>query len=56
MHARPRWFGRGHHSGFKAKAVDVVLGLVYSGGWPGVVTHALGWQGEGIVMCTAPLA
>ncbi len=46
MHARPRWFGRGQHSGFRAKAVDVMLGLLYSGGWPGVVTHALGLQGE----------
>ena len=46
MNARPRWFGRGQHSGFKAKSVDVVLGLLYSGGWPGVITHALGLQGE----------
>jgi predicted MPP superfamily phosphohydrolase len=46
MNARPRWFGRGQHSGFRTKAVDVVLGLLYSGGWPGVVTHALGLQGE----------
>jgi predicted MPP superfamily phosphohydrolase len=28
------------------KAQDFLLGLLYSGGWPGVVTHALGWQGE----------
>lgn len=46
MHARPRWFGRGRHFGFKQKAVDVLLGVLYSGGWPGVVTHALGLQGE----------
>ena len=46
MNARPRWFGRGQHSGFRAKAVDVILGLLYSGGWPGVITHALGLQGE----------
>jgi predicted MPP superfamily phosphohydrolase len=46
MSARPRWFGRGQHSGFKTKAVDVILGVLYSGGWPGVVTHALGLQGE----------
>src|SRR5687767_4121796 len=46
MNARPRWFGRGQHSGFRTKAVDVILGILYSGGWPGVVTHALGLQGE----------
>lgn len=46
MSAPPRWFGRGQHSGFRTKAVDVILGILYSGGWPGVVTHALGLQGE----------
>ena len=46
MSARPRWFGRGQHMGFKTKAVDVILGFLYSGGWPGVVTHAIGLQGE----------
>ena len=46
MNARPRWFGRGQHSGFREKSVDVILGLLYSGGWPGVITHALGLQGE----------
>ena len=46
MNARPRWFGRGQHSGFREKSVDVILGLLYSGGWPGAITHALGLQGE----------
>ena len=46
MHARPRWFGRGQHMGFRVKAVDVILGFLYSGGWPGVVTHAIGLQGQ----------
>jgi predicted MPP superfamily phosphohydrolase len=46
MSARPRWFGRGQHMGFKTKAVDVILGFLYSGGWPGVVTHAIGLQGD----------
>lgn len=32
--------------GFRTKAVDVILGFLYSGGWPGVVTHAIGLQGE----------
>lgn len=32
--------------GFKTKAVDVILGFLYSGGWPGLVTHAIGLQGE----------
>ena len=42
----PRRWGRANYSGFRQKSVDYLLGLLYSGGWPGVVTHALGWQGE----------
>jgi uncharacterized protein len=42
----PRRWGRANYSGFRTKATDFLLGLLYSGGWPGVVTHALGWQGE----------
>jgi uncharacterized protein len=45
MQYRPRWFGRARHANFKKKAVDVVLGLLYSGGWPAVVTRALGYHG-----------
>ena len=42
----PRWFGRARHAGFKKKAIDLTLGLLYSGGWPAVVTRAAGLQGE----------
>jgi uncharacterized protein len=41
----PRWFGRARHAGFRQKAVDVTLGLLYSGGWPAVITRAIGLQG-----------
>lgn len=41
----PRWFGRARHAGWKKKAVDVALGLVYVGGWPAIVTRAIGLQG-----------
>lgn len=44
--AGPRWFGRARHAGFRKKAVDVVLGLLYMGGWPAVLTRAIGLQGE----------
>lgn len=42
---RPRKFGRARHAGFKQKSVDLVLGYLYAGGWPAVVTNALGLQG-----------
>jgi len=42
---RPRWFGRARHANFKKKAIDVTLGLLYSGGWPAVITRAIGLQG-----------
>ena len=43
---RPRWFGRAQHAGFRQKAVDLTLGLLYMGGWPAVITRAVGLQGE----------
>jgi predicted MPP superfamily phosphohydrolase len=42
---RPRWFGRARHANFKKKAIDVTLGLLYSGGWPAAITRAIGLQG-----------
>lgn len=42
---KPRWFGRARHANFRKKAIDVTLGLLYSGGWPAVVTRAIGLQG-----------
>ena len=42
---KPRKFGRARHAGFKQKAVDLVLGVVYAGGWPAIVTNAVGLQG-----------
>jgi uncharacterized protein len=42
---RPRWFGRALHANWKKKAIDVGLGLLYRGGWPAVVTRAVGLQG-----------
>ena len=41
----PRWFGRARHANFKKKAIDVTLGLLYAGGWPAVITRAIGLQG-----------
>ena len=41
----PRWFGRARHASFRQKAMDVTLGLLYSGGWPAVITRAIGLQG-----------
>lgn len=43
---KPRWFGRARHAGLRAKAVDVTLGLLYSGGWPAFITRAIGLQGR----------
>ncbi len=45
MSSRPRWFGRARHAGFRKKAIDVTLGLLYSGGWPAAITRAIGLQG-----------
>jgi uncharacterized protein len=42
---RPRWFGRARHAGVRKKAVDVIIGLLFRGGWPAVVNRALGLQG-----------
>ena len=44
--SRPRKFGRATRAGLKQKAVDLVLGVVYAGGWPAVLTNAVGLQGE----------
>lgn len=41
-----RWFGRARHANFKKKFVDVTLGLLYAGGWPAVITRAIGLQGN----------
>ena len=46
MTRSPRWFGRAQHAGFRKKAVDVALGLLYAGGWPALITRAVGLQGE----------
>jgi len=43
---RARWFGRARHASFRKKAIDVTLGLLYSGGWPALITRAIGLQGE----------
>lgn len=43
---RAKWFGRARHANFTKKAIDVALGLLYSGGWPATITHAIGLQGE----------
>jgi uncharacterized protein len=43
---KPRKFGRARHAGARQKGVDLVLGILYSGGWPAMVTNALGLQGE----------
>jgi uncharacterized protein len=42
---RPRWFGRARHAGIRKKAVDVLLGLLFRGGWPAMLNRALGLQG-----------
>ncbi|HEU4994816.1 MAG TPA: metallophosphoesterase [Gemmatimonadaceae bacterium] len=44
--AGPRWWGRARHAGVRKKAIDVALGLVYTGGWPAVITRAIGLQGD----------
>jgi predicted MPP superfamily phosphohydrolase len=41
----PRKFGRARHASFKHKAVDFALGVLYAGGWPAVITRAIGLQG-----------
>jgi hypothetical protein len=44
--AAPRWFGRARHASFRKRAVDVALGLLYAGGWPAMITQAIGLQGN----------
>ena len=46
MSRRPRKFGRARNKSFKRKAVDFTLGVLYAGGWPAIVTHAIGLQGK----------
>ena len=45
MQRRPRWFGRARHAGFRKKLVDATLGILYTGGWPALLTRAAGLQG-----------
>ena len=45
MQRRPRWFGRARHAGFRKKLIDATLGILYSGGWPALITRAVGLQG-----------
>lgn len=42
---RARWFGRARHASLRKKTIDVTLGLLYAGGWPAVITRAIGLQG-----------
>ena len=41
----PRWFGRAQHAGFRKKAIDVLIGSLFLGGWPAVIARAFGLQG-----------
>ena len=43
--SRPRKFGRARHAGLKQKGVDLLLGVLYAGGWPAHLTNAIGLQG-----------
>ena len=45
MARKPRRFGRARTATLKRKAVDFALGVLYAGGWPAVVTRAVGLQG-----------
>jgi predicted MPP superfamily phosphohydrolase len=42
---KARKFGRARHATFQKKAVDFALGVLYAGGWPAIVTRAMGLQG-----------
>jgi predicted MPP superfamily phosphohydrolase len=44
--SRPRWFGRARHASIRKKAADVVIGVLFRGGWTATITHALGLQGK----------
>jgi predicted MPP superfamily phosphohydrolase len=46
MARKPRKFGRARNATFKKKAVDFALGVLYAGGWPAVLTRAVGLQGK----------
>jgi hypothetical protein len=41
----PRKFGRARNATLKKKALDFALGVLYAGGWPAVITRAIGLQG-----------
>jgi predicted MPP superfamily phosphohydrolase len=45
MSRKPRKFGRARNKSLKRKAVDYALGVLYAGGWPAVITRAIGLQG-----------
>jgi len=45
-HRGPRKFGRARHASLRHKAVDLALGILYAGGWPALLTNAIGLQGE----------
>ena len=45
MRRKPRKFGRARNTSLKRKAVDYALGVLYAGGWPAVITRAIGLQG-----------
>jgi predicted MPP superfamily phosphohydrolase len=45
MPRKPRKFGRARNATLKRKAVDFLLGVLYAGGWPAVITRAVGLQG-----------
>lgn len=45
MSNAPRKFGRARHATAKKKAIDFALGVLYAGGWPAVITRAIGLQG-----------
>lgn len=43
--SRPRWFGRARHASFRHKLIDATLGVLYTGGWPALLTRLTGFQG-----------
>jgi hypothetical protein len=45
MRRKPRKFGRARNATWKRKTVDFALGVLYAGGWPAIVTRAIGLQG-----------
>ena len=45
MPRKPRKFGRARNATVRKKAIDFALGVLYAGGWPAVITRAIGLQG-----------